>query len=108
MKNMLVILILILFCIHKISTIPVLKTANIRSEQIFISTAEILNSDLSEVAEFTMCLRVLSHQFSDRYQGLVWIPSNNPFPLWLGTIPAPCNYMKSKTILYSIFQFVLF
>ena len=98
MNDMLVISILILFCIYYISTIPVLKTAS-RTEQIFISTAEILNSDLSEVAEFTICLRVMSHQFSDRYQGLVWIPSNNPFPLWLGTIPAPCNYMTSKTML---------
>ena len=107
MKNMLVISILTLFCFHKISTIPVLKTAS-RTEEIFISTAEILNSDLSEVAEFTICLRVMSHQFSDRYQGLLWIPSNKPFPLWLGTIPAPCNYMTSKTMLYSIFYFVLF
>ena len=55
------------------------------------SSAEILNSDLSKYEEFTICFRVISHQFSENSQVLASIKSSaDPnFSYSIYTVPAP-------------------
>ena len=74
-------------------------------ESLVDSSAEILNSDLSRYEEFTICFRVISHQFSENSQVLASIKSSvDPnFSYSIYTVPAPnddsrlgTDFMKDK------------
>ena len=58
------------------------------------SSAEIMNSDISEFEEFTICFRVISHQFSETMQIIVSFDSMllQGGPYGIATMPTPDLY----------------
>ena len=63
------------------------------------SPAEIMNSDISELEDFTLCFRVISHQFSETWQIIVSFDSmlRPGGPYMIATVPAPDLYSSVGT-----------
>ena len=75
-------------------SIPVVALRKILRSNSTDSLAEILNSSVSNLDDFTLCGRVLSHQFSYLSQMFLNIPTDKwpEYSIGLGTWPGyPCD-----------------
>ena len=88
--------------------VPVVLSRKILSSDSSASSAEILNSSVRNLDDFTLCGRLFSHQFSSSAQTLLHIATEEwkQYTVGLGTLPVPCDesYFEGKNILlpYSI------
>ena len=74
--------------------IPVVFLRKILRSNSTDSLAEILNSSVSDLDDFTLCGRVLSHQFSSLSQMFLYFPTDKQtkYSIGLGTWPGyPCD-----------------
>lgn len=82
----------ILVCVLTVSAIKVIKSPTSSDSLISIGGAEILDSNLSGLDDFTLCMRVKTLQFTNKFQTLLYLPSDfSLLPLLIGTTPASCD-----------------
>ena len=82
-------------CFYLISIlVPGLSLRMILRSESPESSAEILNSSVRSLDEFTLCGRMFSHHFSSQAQTFFYIPTDEfkPYAIGLGTSPGfPCD-----------------
>ena len=81
----------ILVCVSAVSALKVIKSHTYES-LVSIGGAEILDSNLSGLDVFTLCMNVKTLQFTNKFQTLLYLPSDySLLPLLIGTTPASCD-----------------
>ena len=85
--------------------VPVSSLRKILRSESSDSSAEILNSSVRSLDEFTICGRMFSHHFSSQAQTLLHIPSEQwkPYVIGLGTFPGfPCDEIYYEGTICSV------
>ena len=85
-------LVYFLVCVSTVSAIKVIKSPTSSDSQVSSGGAEILDSNLSGLDVFTLCMNVKTLQFTNKFQTLLYLPSDfSLLPLLIGTTPASCD-----------------
>ena len=79
----------LIFALGVVDCIKVLQSTS--NESATDSSAEILDSDLSGLEEFSLCFRLYSHQFSKNIQTLIVIKTTDDRSLMINTASAPSD-----------------
>ena len=89
---------------------PVVISRKILSSESSASSAEIQNSSVRNLEDFTLCGRLFSHRFSSSAQTLLHIATEEwkPYVVGLGTLPVPCDktYYEGKKKFTPIFPYI--
>ena len=89
-----------IFIFFVLTFIPVVTSRKILRSLAGNSSAEILNSSVQGLDEFTLCGRIFSHQFSSVIQTFLHFPSDELYSVALGTWPGyPCETFFQGKIL---------